>query len=67
VRKPQFHFSLKRAKTRGEGGWGLGRKGNGEGKRGARSGIGWEKRTEALRASRKNGNRQAPEVGGWGR
>jgi len=27
----------------------------------------WEgKRTEALRASRKNGNRQLQEVGGWG-
>ena len=38
--------------------------------------VGWQegnliwycvkKRTEALRASRKNGNRQPREVGGWG-
>ena len=28
-------------------------------------GIGWGKRTEALRASRKNGSRQPQEVGGW--
>jgi hypothetical protein len=30
------------------------------------SGIGWGKRTEALRASRKNGNRQPREIGDWG-
>jgi hypothetical protein len=28
--------------------------------------IGWGKKTEALRASRKNGNRQFGEVEGWG-
>jgi hypothetical protein len=33
---------------------------------GTRFGIGWEKITEALRASRKNGSRQLQEVGGWG-
>jgi hypothetical protein len=36
----------------------------GEGERETRSGIGWEERTEALRASRKSGNRQPWEVGG---
>ena len=30
------------------------------------SDIGWGERTETLRASRKNGNRQPWEVGGWG-
>jgi hypothetical protein len=34
--------------------------------RGTRSGIGREKRTEALRASRKNGNRQPWEIGDLG-
>jgi hypothetical protein len=34
--------------------------------RGTGSGIGWGKRTEALRASRKNGNRQPQEIGSWG-
>jgi len=29
------------------------------------SGIGWGKRTEALRDRRKNGNRQPQEIGGW--
>ena len=38
----------------------------GEGERETRSGIGWGERTEALRASRKSGNRQPQEVGGWG-
>ena len=28
--------------------------------------IGWGKRTEALRASRKNGIRESWEVGSWG-
>jgi hypothetical protein len=37
-----------------------------EGERRSWSGIGWGKRTEALRASRKNGNRQSQEIGGWG-
>ena len=30
------------------------------------SGICWGKRTETLRAIRKNGNRQLQEIGGWG-
>ena len=36
------------------------------GERGPWSGIGRGKRTEALRASRNNGNRQPQEIGGWG-
>jgi hypothetical protein len=38
----------------------------GEGGRRTWSGIGWGKRTEALRASRKNINRKTQEIGGWG-
>jgi hypothetical protein len=30
------------------------------------SGIRWRKRTKILRASRKSGNRQPQEIGGWG-
>jgi hypothetical protein len=37
-----------------------------ERERGTRSVIGREKRDEALRASRKNGNSQPQEIGGWG-
>jgi hypothetical protein len=37
-----------------------------EREKGTLSSIVWEKRTKALRASRKNGNRQPQEVGGWG-
>jgi hypothetical protein len=40
------------------------RVGSGE-KRGTWSGIGWEKRTEDMRASRKNVNRQLQEIGVW--
>jgi hypothetical protein len=43
----------------------LGRSRDGAGERGTGSGIGREKRTEAPRASRKNGNRQ-PGGGGGG-
>jgi hypothetical protein len=43
-----------------EGKWMVG------GAKGTWSGIGWKKRTEALRASRKNGNRQPRETGGVG-
>jgi hypothetical protein len=39
----------------GRGGW----------ERGTWSGIEWGKRNEALGASRKNGNRQHQEIGGW--
>jgi hypothetical protein len=48
------------------GGRNLDEKGDREGKRGTWSGIGWGKRTEALRTSRKNGNRQLWKVGGRG-
>jgi hypothetical protein len=48
------------------GGKELGAKGDTEGKRGTRSGIGWGKRIKALRASRRNGNGQPGEIGGWG-
>jgi hypothetical protein len=41
----------------GRWGWGGGR--------GTRSGVGMGKRTEALRTSRKNGNRQPWEVEDW--
>jgi hypothetical protein len=53
--------------TRGEGGRDLEGKVDGiGGKRGLWWGIMWGKRTEALRGSRKNGNRHPREVGGWG-
>ena len=45
-----------------EGGRDLGGKVDREGKRGTRSGIGRGNRTEVLRASRKNGNRQPRDV-----
>jgi hypothetical protein len=35
------------------------------GEEGTSSGIGGRKRTEVLSASRKNGNRQPWEIGGW--
>jgi hypothetical protein len=38
----------------------------GWGERGTWSGIGWGKKTEALRASRMNWNSQPREVGDWG-
>jgi hypothetical protein len=44
-------------KWTGRGSWG---------KRGIWAGIGWGKSTEALKASRKNWNRQPQEIGGWG-
>jgi hypothetical protein len=45
----------------------VGRKGGTwEGEWSGRSGFGWLKRTEALKASRKGGNRQPQEIGGWG-
>jgi hypothetical protein len=53
----------KKAITSGEGHWRGSRQGRKWG--GTWSSIGWGKRTEALRASRKNGNRQPWEVGGW--
>jgi hypothetical protein len=55
----------KKAITSGEGGkvdWVVGSRGERE----TWSGTGWEKRTEALRASRKNRNRQPQEIGHWG-
>jgi hypothetical protein len=55
----------KEAITSGEGGRVLGGKGDGLWERVIQSGIGWGKRSEALRASRKKGNRQPWEVGGW--
>jgi hypothetical protein len=62
---PQSHLEgRKKAITRGQGEPGYTR--DREGKWGTWSGIGREKRTEALRASRKNGNRQPWAVGGVG-
>ena len=56
----------KKAITRGEGGRDLGGKWDGEGRGEHDLILGGGERTEALRASRKNGNRQPQEVGGWG-
>ena len=53
-------------KLGGKGGKDLGGKVDGSQGRGAWYGIGWGKRTEALRAIRHNVNRPPWEVGGWG-
>jgi hypothetical protein len=42
------------------------RKGTGRGREGHDQVLGGGNRTEVLRVSRKNGNSQPPEVGGWG-
>jgi hypothetical protein len=68
----QSHLGRRRKQSQhggGEGKEGPGGKGDREGKRGMWSGKGWGKgdRSEALRTSRKNGNRQSQEVVGGGR
>jgi hypothetical protein len=63
----QSHMGERREKSQEEGGRELSGKGDRERKRGARSGIGWGggNRTEAPRASRKDGKRPQG-VGGKG-
>jgi hypothetical protein len=53
------------SQERAEGERDLGGKGDREGKRGTLLGIGVGNKTEALRASRKNGNRNPREMGWW--
>jgi hypothetical protein len=61
-----FCYSFIWKVTGREGGtWEAKWKGGGRVKRGTWSGTGWGKRTEALRASSKNRNRQPYEVEGW--
>jgi hypothetical protein len=64
---PQSHLEERRKQSQvgREGGTWEG-KWKGLWERGTWSGIGLGKRTEALRASRKNINRQPREIGGWG-
>jgi len=57
------HGKEMKASTREDGEKDMGVKGVGWAERGTWSGIALEKRTEALRASRKNGNRRPKEEG----
>ena len=66
MRAPQSHLGGRRKQSQDRGGRDLGGKGDREKKRATSSGIGWGKKTEALRASRKNGNRQPQEIGDFG-
>jgi len=71
VRVPQSDLGGRRKQSQEGGGRGVGGKGDREEKRGTLLGIGWmadwvRNKTEVLRNSRKNGNRQPWELGGGG-
>jgi len=64
---PESYVGGRRKQSQGaEGVRDKGGRGDWEVKRGTRSGIGGENRSEALRDRRMNGNRRPQEVGGGG-